>query len=50
METALGQGTGARALGAAGQAQGSGGTKARQMRVRQGGSWCKVRLLVAYGT
>ena len=29
---------------------GSGGIEARQMQVQQGGNWCRVRLLVAYGT
>ena len=38
MGTALDQGTGTHAAGEIGHAQGSGGTKARQMRVRQGGS------------
>ena len=38
MGTALDQGTGMRAAGETGHAQGSGGTEARQMQVRQGGS------------
>ena len=38
MGTALDQGTGMGAVGETGHAQGSGGTEARQMRVRQGGS------------
>ena len=38
MGAALDQGTGTRAVGETGHAQGSGGTEARQMRVRQDGS------------
>ena len=38
MGTTLDQGTGTRAAGETGHAQGSGGTEARQMRVQQGGS------------
>ena len=38
MGTALDQGTDTRAVGETRHAQGCGGTEARQMRVRQGGS------------
>ena len=38
MGTALHQGIGTSAAGETGQAQGSGDTEARRMRVRQGGS------------
>ena len=38
MGTTLDQGIGTRAAGETGHAQGSGGTEARQMRVRQGGN------------
>ena len=38
MGTTLDQGTGTRAVGETGHAQGSDGTEGRQMRVRQGGS------------